>query len=123
MQSKRVRIFAGPNGSGKSSLFQEFCKIHSTGPFVNTILSFPPQTVHFIYFWQDLRCVSGFQACAHSKQWNFPRESTPHFRKMLFSAQACICSVIGLRVLLRSAICFSIMVLGIIGQIVLRWSA
>lgn len=35
MPNKKIRIFAGPNGSGKSSLFQEFSKQYSTGPFVN----------------------------------------------------------------------------------------
>lgn len=32
---KKIRVFAGPNGSGKSSLFQEFSKKYTTGPFVN----------------------------------------------------------------------------------------
>lgn len=35
MPNKKIRIFAGPNGSGKSSLFQEFSRQYSTGPFVN----------------------------------------------------------------------------------------
>lgn len=35
MPNKKIRIFAGPNGSGKSSLFHEFKKKFSSGPFVN----------------------------------------------------------------------------------------